>query len=109
MPSRAADSCKFCKKEFEKVPNPLVKNPGPNDLLHRRMPKSNECRPCFRFIKDDSQYKDMSSADIVDHLKESSENQQTYNSKQASWCESQLNGAQRKRRSKQGGVVINMI
>ena len=60
--------CKWCRKPFASTPNPIVKNPGPKDLLKRRTPVSNECRPCFSFQGSDAKYSNMSKPELASHL-----------------------------------------
>ena len=44
-----SNQCKWCRKGFHDTPNPMVQNPGPKDMLKRRTPLSNECKPCFNY------------------------------------------------------------
>jgi hypothetical protein len=48
--SSITDACKFCKREFWSTPNPLIKDPGPGDLLPRRRPRGLECSVCDAFL-----------------------------------------------------------
>ena len=83
--------CKLCKKAFDQDPNPLVKNPGPNDLDRRRCAGSKDCKACPCFVKNHPTYKEMTPAALEEWLQKP-ENQQEYDRDFDDYAEQRRNG-----------------
>ncbi|CAE7797949.1 unnamed protein product [Symbiodinium sp. CCMP2592] len=92
MPRASSGACVRCKRAWTS-PNPLVKDPAPENTLKRRG-QANFCQPCFSYCSCDPQFKQLSAAEIVTKI---DEDQASYDSGLTSWEESRREGGRRSR------------
>ena len=88
-------SCKLCNRKFGSTPNPMVKNPEPDDLLKQRGSLA-QCSPCFFYIKIDSKLKDLNRSDLMQKMSNDPAFKMEFMEGLAAWEQDRRDGKRKK-------------
>ena len=64
---KSGSQCPRCKRDFGTTPNPLVCNPGPDDMLKRRGSNAH-CVPCHGFCAVNPKFKDLTGKELLEAI-----------------------------------------
>ena len=99
--NRSSDACKYCLGKFGVDPDPS--RPADSDeKLQRRVPKANECRPCFNFLRRGN-YGGKPANELIEDLK-NDDKRADFLSARADWFKSRCGG--KRPGQVQGGAFV---